>query len=911
MKKLKMLYDSKYFNLLLFLIYFMIPFILYYKFFSNNLAPFSGDGVQFFSARIFYNNSLKAGELPLWNPYLANGVPFAGDLNGAFYPISFLLSFLPIKLYIYCYYSLHIALGALFTYLFLKEINCDKFIAICTSFIYLFSIHLGGYRKTHVGIIVAVVFLPIILYYIEKFIKTKRIKYLLYSSIAMAIMLLNGGIQQCAYTDIVVFVYLVYRMISTKIPIKKMFANLIIWGITYIGISAIQLLPAIELLSNYKRSGSVETSYEYFTSYSINPIKIIMMLIPNMFGSEVRQALGPYYSSELDIEIFLGVGIFLIILFGVIRYFNDRRVRISAIFMAGAFLYASNAHIPILNKLIYNTPVLGGFRCPARDLYVFIFFGYVLFALSLSKLKEENGLTEFNKFTTKIFVLVCSVLIITIPFIYILSTNLTQEELITRYATFKHVFMAPVFAIFSIYIVSKVLHYIQLRKKVSNTKIYVLMSIIILILTIAETARFSMASEQISIDDISKLSEVTQNIKNDIDNNKLWLAKNDIDSGYRSIIEYNSNIAKEIPTINAYIAFNNPRLFSLFTNQNIMKPTYNSSGLLNGFPDAKNNLILQNDLISMLGIKYILDPQCLIAEDNTIITSKKEAETIYSNENILIPNKTGELYVYNDKIDIEPNTYYNISFDTTADQAQPSFYTDFSGPGGYDNPEQNRVFDIVAGNKHFETMVNSENSDIAEEVYFRFIVNPVSDIKITNIKITKVIVETGASAYVPYFIDENNRIFENTNAKDILYAPSAVVNITNVEDIYNNVYNYDLDDISYVENFEDFNTANTKISDIVWKRNSITAKVSADDSTFINYSQNYYPGWKAYVDGKETELYMVNGLIQGIKVPGGKHTVTFRFIPMSIIFGATISIVTILLALLLIVKEKKRTKKGI
>lgn len=905
-KKFNTFYNSKYFNLILFTVFFVIPFIIYYKLIVNNMSPVSGDGIAEFSMKLFLNSAIKDGELPLWNPYLANGVPYAGNLNGAFYPISIILSILPIKWFIYCFYSLHLAFGAFFTYLYLKEINCNKFIAICTSFIYLFSIHLGGFRKEHMSIIIAVVYMPIILYFIEKYIKSGRIKFLIASSCTMAIAVISGGhIQPMVYTDIVVMIYFFYRMLSIKFSLRKVLCNLILWGIIFLGIASIQLLPTLELISNYRAAGAGDTFYETFLVYSIHPIKLIMMLLPNAFGKDVYEHLGYKYSSGFDIEIFLGIGVFLIILFGLKNYFKDCRVKALTFFMCGVFIFAANAHIPFLSKILYHIPVLGGFRCPSRILFAFIFFGYALFAIILTKIKEEMELQKLYIFVTRFGIFMCSILIVMIPFISILSSGLTSDELLARYSSLKLAFMKPIIIIITIAVVLKILNHIQLKRSIISKWTYNIISIVVLIITVIETAPFSMVSNATSMNEFGITDSAEQNIKDNIGNNKIW--EDNVYPGASSgnIINSNSNVIKEIPAINAYIPFNNPHLSKLFTDENIMKPLYNATGLLSYFPEANNNLINQNDLLSMLGVKYIMDPQSYITGNENIITTKVEKALVYEKKSIKIPSQNGELFVFNDIINVEPNTNYKISFTANADQVPSLFYADFYGGPEYDNELQNPYFAIAVGKNEYEALINTDNCDISNEIYLRFVTNSLSDIDISNVKVSKMHIETETNVYVPYYIDEENRVFENTNAKDILYTPSSVVGISDVEDIYNNVSNYDLDDVSYVENMEDFTVADTIINNIVWKRNSITANVSADDSTFINFSQNYYPGWNAYIDGKKTELYMVNGLIQGIKVPEGEHKIIFRYIPTTLIIGVFILFVTILVSILLIKRDKK------
>lgn len=57
----------------------------------------------------------------------------------------------------------------------------------------------------------------------------------------------------------------------------------------------------------------------------------------------------------------------------------------------------------------------------------------------------------------------------------------------------------------------------------------------------------------------------------------------------------------------------------------------------------------------------------------------------------------------------------------------------------------------------------------------------------------------------------------------------------------------------------------------------------------------YYPGWKAFVDEKETKIYRANYVMRAVFLPKGRHSVEFRYQPLSFKIGAIISLVSLVL----------------
>lgn len=68
------------------------------------------------------------------------------------------------------------------------------------------------------------------------------------------------------------------------------------------------------------------------------------------------------------------------------------------------------------------------------------------------------------------------------------------------------------------------------------------------------------------------------------------------------------------------------------------------------------------------------------------------------------------------------------------------------------------------------------------------------------------------------------------------------------------------------------------------------------------FSEMYYKnGWNAYVDGKLTDHFPVDYVLRAMEIPGGKHTVEFKFEPQIVKTGSTITLASSIGMLLLLI----------
>jgi hypothetical protein len=81
-----------------------------------------------------------------------------------------------------------------------------------------------------------------------------------------------------------------------------------------------------------------------------------------------------------------------------------------------------------------------------------------------------------------------------------------------------------------------------------------------------------------------------------------------------------------------------------------------------------------------------------------------------------------------------------------------------------------------------------------------------------------------------------------------------------------------------------------RIELISYKPNELIYKTGSAAGRLAVFSEIYYPaGWKAYIDGKESDHVRVNYLLRGLVIPAGDHEVRFSFKPESYFTGNKIS----------------------
>jgi uncharacterized membrane protein YfhO len=92
-----------------------------------------------------------------------------------------------------------------------------------------------------------------------------------------------------------------------------------------------------------------------------------------------------------------------------------------------------------------------------------------------------------------------------------------------------------------------------------------------------------------------------------------------------------------------------------------------------------------------------------------------------------------------------------------------------------------------------------------------------------------------------------------------------------------------------------------------YNSNKVSFECETQSNAFLYVSDAYYPGWKAYLDGKEARIYRANLAFRAIYIPRGTHTVLFVYRPLSFYVGCCLTVFGLLASLFLLTRRRGRT----
>jgi O-antigen/teichoic acid export membrane protein len=246
----------------------------------------------------FIVESLRSGDIPLWNPHLFAGVPFlAAGQHSALYPLSALFYVLPLaRAYgVFTLFQLWLAGGAM--YLFGRVLRLGRFSALIASVTY----QLSAFFVVSIVfpmIIAAAAWLPLLLAVVEMMIRKQEEKgsgpfvpivYVFLGAVALGIHVLTGHPEILVYTLLVTGYYalvrllMLWRRVGHWRPALRLGGWLAAMVALGLGLGAVQLIPMLELVTQNFRQGSV--TYADVVGWSYPTRQVVTFFLPDFFGN--------------------------------------------------------------------------------------------------------------------------------------------------------------------------------------------------------------------------------------------------------------------------------------------------------------------------------------------------------------------------------------------------------------------------------------------------------------------------------------------------------------------------------------------------------------------------------------------------------------------------------------------------
>ncbi|MGB9774967.1 MAG: YfhO family protein [Anaerolineae bacterium] len=336
--------------------------------------------------------ALRAGHLPLWNPYLFMGVPFlANSQAGVLYPLNwpFWLLLSPHRA-LHWSALLHLWLAGCGAYLYARaSLRLGRLGAWTAGVVFALGGYLGA-QVEHINQLQALAWFPWALLLYDRAVeglktpKTQRHKKdfvpscLCGTALAVVIgLMLLAGHTQSAFIALV-GLGIVALIPRADVPLGRRLG--VLAGATALGalLAAAQLLPTLELARDSVRRGGLP--FHERVSFSLSPLYLARALLPG-YGQ-------PVAPEHLEYVAFIGVT-------GLLLFFHGSRLTSPPpplwLALLGLFL-SLGLYNPLYLLLARFVPGFAHFRAPARWLALWAFGAAVLAGMGLDRIAcSERG----------------------------------------------------------------------------------------------------------------------------------------------------------------------------------------------------------------------------------------------------------------------------------------------------------------------------------------------------------------------------------------------------------------------------------------------------------------------------------------------------------------------------------------
>ncbi len=819
---------------------------------------------EFYPFQAYAVDTVKAGRIPLWNTAIYLGHPtFADPLAHFFYPVYLILGLifgaargLSIGLW------LHVLLSAFLMYGFLRAIQTRRYAAVIGAFTY----SLGGYLVTWFEAthrVTTLAWLPGILWAFEIAIQRRNIRYAALGGVLFALAFLGGQYQFLTTFSLFLALYALGRSIEIFKTYRRdyffPFGVLFIIALLGVMLSAIQIVPFAQFL------GLSQRVVESGLSDALPPLQLITLLVPNFFGNPVLAPENGYHGFGLFVEAIIYAGLpalffamlspiwspkfFTIYLFGVlllIIYFIVGAPGVSLLGALPIVKYASLRRSAFILPLIIGVLAATGLSGKRITLKSALIAGLIFISLiGLALFVDWRNIEDYWQYT-KIWVTQAIITLILLV-IWTAAKNYFQSyQLQLNWALVALVFadlfifgyrFNPVGPVDVLTSVAPSTAYLQ--EHAAQSRIVTIQHEVLFGPNVPLTFGLSEAGGYTSMHSAQYHNLVAADMPN-----SWWMNEN------RNVIAFTNPSSRLLDLVQATY-FITPvladdvgiRAERLVDGCNSVTPEIVAASPVSG------TVLAHNVAINRVDMRFAMDKA---SQSEQLLTARLWEQ--------------GK----RDKLLLDASFFL-------ADLADDGLITHYFSPE-IDAPGRVYVWEVSTPAPTSTVKLCAVNGEPAVSVY--------------------------GNEY--NLVHQSGRVFVYNRPAPlprayVAYSAQHVPNEMAVERLLDK--EFDLRRSVIVARPVDLPPTTDKAIDraeiIDYTPTRVEIDATAAQEGILVLGDQFYPGWRAYVDGKPTPIIQTNYVMRGVMLPAGDHQIIFKFQPTSLIVGASISAIGLLFVIII------------
>ncbi len=813
--------------------------------------------------------------LPLWNPYLTGGTPLlAAQQSAVLYPLHIVLwlTMSPWSSMVWTV-LIHFSLAGVFTFLFLRSLKLNPLPSTLGALVFTFS----GFSMSqlgHLGSLRALPWIPLTLFSVNRWMETRKSRYLALIACSTGLLLLTGFPQVIVYALLLTGSYLLL--------IRPLGKSASLWALTAFalgfGLSMIQSYPTAAMWSTREFLRPGEGMYANAMSYSFHPAYLLTMLFPLARGCCFSEMVG-----------YIGVAPLLLAFCGMLGLGEkeETTTRRFFTFWAGiALLLAFGRFLPLLAELIFHIPTYGSFGLVSKHMMEFDFSLAVLSAYGLEDLLKKRAFRRWNS-PLNLSIYLFLVFVIFLAF----RTPFTGDAVPTHWnPSFQEVGKPLLFLIASVLFI--------ILARLTPRKWSILLAAVLILLGTGDTLDFGLkiyprpgASPKFFSTSPATADYIHQQISNLNPARMIAfeasgvllersLAKNLLATNYNGLYSVESLLAHEGLQLRRFNQVFEGKIppWGLVDNQAIDDVGFRRQLDLYG----TRFLLIKSSDSSVLA-KYF--PRVLVTDQVTVFENRRAKPRLF----VVAPPPTDSSGVKRFGPALEMVNHQLIRIRQNP-QAAPQQVL-LTWWKCREPLQENYALSIAYHSKKGE-LVQTTSHPLGSQVegdsvpsslwscpgnYVDEFVLPEGFLRDREPTSTVEFQITGSSSSAKF---HQLMVIESNRAVSESFPEDSSSDLSPLEEAARDEFG----------RMWSFNPGPGRTVQLTrYEGYSVEANVEFDSAGVLVHSTNDVSGWRAWIDDRETTIFRVDGYLQGISVPAGKHFVKFQYEPVSFKVGLTIS----------------------